>query len=63
MAALVLYFSSEYQNSGQNIIIMFAKILFIFRSEAWLSLLVINKSKLFAESPVNEPLEGWGGDK
>ncbi len=35
---LVLYFSSEYHNSRQNIEILFGKFLVDIRSEAWLNL-------------------------
>ncbi len=46
---LVLYFSTEYHNSRQNIMILFWKYLVDIRSEAWLNLFceLIN-GKLFA---------------
>jgi hypothetical protein len=46
---LVLYFSTEYHNSRQNIVILFREYLVDIRSEAWLNLFLecIN-GKLFA---------------
>ncbi len=47
--SIVMYFSTEYHNSGQNIIILFWKYLVDIRSEPWLNLFweYIN-GKLFA---------------